>query len=73
MKEIELPAVAAGATMLIRRGLLQKMTGISARNQRGQWWNSGTSHMNKVVRKNGLEQGERLSLSTLNYFHRNTG
>ncbi|KYP00540.1 hypothetical protein AU254_18475, partial [Yersinia pestis] len=54
--------------MLIRRGLLQKRTDISAIDQRGLWWNLGASHMNKVVRKNDLEQGGLLSLSALNYF-----
>jgi len=36
---------------LMKRGLPEKQAVLSAFNQRGAWWNSGASHMNKAFPK----------------------
>ncbi len=50
------------AQNLIKLGLLEKHAWKSASNGRGAWWNSGSSHMNKVFRKSYFDKLGLVSL-----------
>ncbi|BES86490.1 group II intron reverse transcriptase/maturase [Pectobacterium araliae] len=50
------------ARMLMRAGLCEKRAWRSASNQRGAWWNAGSSHMNDAIK---TAQFRRLGLISL--------
>lgn len=54
---------------LIRRGLSEERAVQSAFNQRGPWWNSGASHMNKAYSKSYFERTGLLSLQQIHSLH----
>ena len=47
---------------LMKLGLSEETASSSAYNGRGAWWNSGASHMNRVLRKKYFEQMGLVSL-----------
>lgn len=59
------------ARNLIARGLEEERAWVSARNQRGPWWNSGASHMNQAVPTKALTQMGLFSLLHAHLYLRN--
>lgn len=50
------------ARMLMQAGLCEERAWISASNQRGAWWNSGASHMNRAIKTAVFKRQGLLSL-----------